>query len=281
MEENNMINSIQDTTVLSNGVRMPWLGFGTFRINEGEEVEKAVNIALETGYRSIDTAAVYANEKGVGKAIRESGIAREDIFLTTKVWNSDQGYEKTLSAFEESIKKLSTDYVDLYLIHWPVESLYKETWKALEKIYKEGRAKAVGVSNFLAHHLEDLIKECEICPMVDQVEFHPFLVQAKLLQFCKDHNIQLEAWSPLMAGAALRYLQIVEISRKYKKSSAQTILRWGLQHQVVTIPKSVHRDRIKQNAQIFDFELSEEDMSLLDSLDAGKRIGSDPDNFDF
>ena len=276
-----MINSIQDTTVLSNGVRMPWLGFGTFKINEGEEVEKAVNIALETGYRSIDTAAAYANEKGVGKAIRESGIAREDIFLTTKVWNSDQGYKKTLSAFEESIKKLSTDYVDLYLIHWPVESLYKETWKALEKIYKEGRAKAVGVSNFLVHHLEDLIKECEICPMVDQVEFHPFLVQAKLLQFCKDHNIQLEAWSPLMRGEALRYLQIVKISRKYKKSSAQTILRWGLQHQVVTIPKSVHRDRIKQNARIFDFELSEEDMSLLDSLDAGKRIGPDPDNFDF
>ncbi len=276
-----MISSINDCTVLNNGVQMPWLGFGVFKIQKGEEVEKSVTWALETGYRSIDTATIYGNERGVGKALRESGIPREEIFLTTKVWNADQREKRTLAAFEESLERLDTDYVDLYLIHWPVKGYYRETWKVMEEIYHSGRAKTVGVSNFLVHHLQDILKESNLVPAVNQVEFHPCLVQPELLNFCKEHKIQLEAWSPLMRGEILSVPEVNTLAEKYQKTSVQIVLRWDLQHEVVTIPKSVHKDRIEANTHIFDFELSDEEMTLLDALDAGRRIGPDPDNFNF
>ena len=274
-----MISSIKDCTLLNNGVEMPWLGFGTWQINDGQEVEDAVRSALEIGYRSIDTAAVYGNERGVGRAIRESGIPREDIFLTTKVWNDAQREKRTLAAFEESLKRLGTDYVDLYLIHWPVEGSSQETWQVMEEVYQSGRAKAIGVSNFLIHHLEDLLRECRIVPSVNQVEFHPLLVQPELLRFCQSHEIQVEAWSPLMSGQIFTVQAVLRLAEKYQKTQAQITLRWNLQHEVVTIPKSTHANRIAENSQIFDFELSQADMNLLDALDEGRRTGPDPDNF--
>ena len=276
-----MISSIKDCSQLNNGLKMPWLGFGVFRINDGQEVKQAVRYALEIGYRSIDTATVYRNERGVGKAILESGMPRENIFLTTKVWNDDQRGKRTLAAFEESLKRLETEYVDLYLVHWPVKGCYQETWHVMEKIYQSGRAKAIGVSNFQVHHLEDILRKCQIIPSVNQVEFHPLLVQPELLRFCQSHKIQVEAWSPLMEGQIVTELVVKKLAEKYHKTPAQIVLRWDLQHEVITIPKSTHSNRITENAQIFDFELSQSDMNLLDALDEGKRVGPDPNSFNF
>ncbi|GIM45205.1 glyoxal reductase [Collibacillus ludicampi] len=276
-----MLNRISASTVLHNGVEMPWFGLGVYQAKEGEEVEFAVKTAIAVGYRSIDTAAIYENEKGVGKAVKESGVPREELFITTKVWNSRQGYESTLAAFEESRKKLELEYLDLYLIHWPVKGKYKETWKALEKLYKDGWVRAIGVSNFQVHHLEDLLADCEIVPMVNQVEYHPLLTQKELHSFCREQKIQLEAWSPLMRGEVLKHPTVTELAAKYQKTPAQIVLRWDLQNEVVTIPKSVHEHRIKENANIFDFEISREDMERLDGLNQNKRIGPDPDNFNF
>lgn len=276
-----MINKIQDRALLNNGIKMPWLGFGVFQINDGKEAENAVRYALEIGYRSIDTASIYGNEIGVGKAIRESGIPREEIFLTTKVWNEDQRGRRIQEAFEESLRRLGTEYVDLYLIHWPVNGYYQKTWKKLEEIYQSGRIKAIGVSNFLVGHLEDILRDAKIIPAVNQVEFHPFLVQPELLKFCQTHAIQLEAWSPLMQGRIAREQAVQDLAKKYHKTPAQIVLRWDLQHEVITIPKSTHAYRIAENAHIFDFELASEDMKALDALDKGKRIGPDPDHFNF
>ncbi len=276
-----MINNINDCSILNNGLKMPWLGFGVYQIKEGNEVESSVKYALETGYRSIDTAAVYGNEAGVGKSIKESGIPRGEIFLTTKVWNEDQRKKRTLAAFEESLERLQTGYVDLYLVHWPVAGCYKDTWQEMETIYKSGRAKAIGVSNFLAPHLKDILKAGNIVPAVNQIEFHPYLVQPELLKFCRKHQIQIEAWSPLMQGHIISVTSIGEIGKKYNKSAAQITLRWNLQHGVVTIPKSVNPERILENKQVFDFELSKEDMNALDALDKGKRFGPNPANFNF
>ncbi|MCF6094635.1 aldo/keto reductase [Microaerobacter geothermalis] len=276
-----MISHISDCTVLNNGVKMPWFGLGVYKAKDGDEVIHAIKAALKAGYRSIDTAAFYENEVGVGKAVKESDIPREELFITTKVWNSSQGYDSTLAAFEESRRKLGLDYIDLYLIHWPVKGKYKDTWRALEKLYKEGYVKAIGVSNFQIHHLQDLMADSEIIPMVNQVEYHPYLTQKELHNFCKTRNIQLEAWSPLMRGQIFDHPTIQEISGKYQKTPAQVILRWDLQNEVVTIPKSVHEHRIIENADIFDFELSPEDMARIDGLNMNKRIGPDPDNFDF
>lgn len=282
MERSIEMKSLQDAATLHNGVRMPWLGLGVYKVQEGEEVIRSVRTALEIGYRHIDTAAFYENEEGVGQAIRESGIRREEIFVTTKVWNSDQGYESTLKAFHTSLKKLGFDYIDLYLVHWPVKEKYKETYKALEKLYKDGFVRAIGVSNFQIHHLEDIFADCEIKPMVNQVEFHPRLTQKELLAFCKQHQIQLEAWSPLMRGGELlNEPTLVDIAQKYNKTPAQVILRWDLQHAVVTIPKSVTPQRIAQNANIFDFTLTKEEMDAIDALNENRRIGPDPDHFDF
>lgn len=269
--------NMNSATTLHNGVKMPWLGFGTFKITEEGQVEKAVLEALKVGYRHIDTAAIYGNEEGVGKAIKESGVKREEIFLTSKVWNGDQGYDSTLKAFEASLKRLGTDYLDLYLIHWP-KPLNKETWRALEKLYKEKRVRAIGVSNFKVHHLEELLESCEIVPMVNQVEYHPQFPQTEVLEFCKKHNIQLEAWGPLMQGKIFGIPLMKELSEKYNKTISQIALRWDIQTGVVTIPKSVTPERIKENADIFDFEISQEDMERIAELNTGERIGRDPDD---
>jgi diketogulonate reductase-like aldo/keto reductase len=266
---------------LSNGVEMPWLGLGVFRSKEGPEVETAVKVALEQGYRSIDTAAVYQNEKGVGRAIVESGVPRKEIFLTTKVWNSDQGYQSTFRAFEKSLEKLGTDYIDLYLIHWPKGDLSVETWKAMEELYEQGRVRAIGVSNFLLHHLKDFLDKIRIIPMVNQYEFHPRLIQPELLKFCQEKQIQVEAWRPIMEGKVNDIPLFQELSQKYQKSPVQMVLRWNIQKDVVTIPKSVTPERIIHNADIFDFELSQEDLLKIDSLDQHARMGPDPDHINF
>lgn len=276
-----MVKSLQDMTILHNGVKMPWFGLGVYKVEEGQEVIDSVKAATKAGYRSIDTAAIYKNEEGVGKAIKEAGIPRDQLFITSKVWNSDQGYDSTIAAFNESLKKLDLDYLDLYLIHWPVKEKYKETWRALETLYKEGKIRAIGVSNFHVHHLEDLMEDAEIIPMVNQVEYHPRLTQKPLLSFCQTNNIQLEAWSPLARGRFFDDPILQELAKKYGKTPAQIILRWDLQTGVVTIPKSVHEHRIIENANIFDFELSNEDILKIDSLNKNERVGSDPDNFNF
>ncbi len=271
--------NLEDQVVLQNGVKMPRLGLGVFRSEAGQEVENAVRWALETGYRSIDTAMIYGNEAGVGKAIHESGLSRNEIFVTTKIWNTDQGYDSTLAAFETSLNLLKMEYVDLYLVHWPVKGKYKETWRAMETIYRNGRAKAIGISNFLVHHLEDLLPSVEIMPMVNQVEFHPYLQQPDLQELCKRNRIQMEAWSPIMKGKVLQVPELVALGKKYGKSAVQVTLRWILQQDIVAIPKSVHRDRIVANADLYDFELSAEDMSLIAGLDRGERVGPHPDQF--
>lgn len=280
-----MTQHVQSKTRLNNGIEMPWLGLGVFKVEEGSELVEAVKAAVKHGYRSIDTAAVYANETSVGQGIREaladSGLKREDLFVTSKVWNADLGYESTIAAYETSLKKLGLDYLDLYLIHWPVAGKYKEAWRAMEQLYKDGRVKSIGVSNFQVHHLEDLMKDAEIVPVINQVEFHPMLTQKELRDFTKQHNIQLEAWSPLMQGELLNHPLLKELADKYGKSIAQVILRWDLQHGVVTIPKSTKEHRIVENASLFDFELSQEDMDQIDGLNENRRVGPDPDNFDF
>ncbi|TWD98832.1 diketogulonate reductase-like aldo/keto reductase [Neobacillus bataviensis] len=276
-----MASSLKSTTTLNNGVEMPWLGLGVFQVKDGEEVISSVKTALEVGYRSIDTAAIYKNEEGVGQAIVESNVPREELFITTKLWNADQGYETALAAFEKSLEKLGLEYLDLYLIHWPLPSQgkYVETWRALEKLYKDGRVRAIGVSNFKVHHLEDIIANCEIKPMVNQVEYHPRFNQRELHDFCKKNGIQLEAWSPLMQGGLLDDPTLVEIAKKYNKSTAQIIIRWDIQTGVVTIPKSVKPHRIAENADIFDFELSQEDLEKINALNQDKRMFADPDDF--
>lgn len=274
------IRHITDCAVLNNGVRMPWLGLGVFKVEEGEEVISSVTMALEAGYRSIDTAAGYQNETGVGIAIKNSGIPREELFITTKLANPDQGYESTLRAFEESRRKLGVDYVDLYLIHWPGKDKYADTWRAFEKLHREGYIRAIGVSNFNIHHLETLKQSSNTIPAVNQVEFHPLLNQQELLQYCKREGIQLEAWSPIMKGN-LDLPVLTELAAKYNKTAAQIVLRWELQHGVVVIPKSVRRERIVENAGIFDFALSDEDMRAIDGLNQNRRFGPDPDTFLF
>jgi diketogulonate reductase-like aldo/keto reductase len=275
-----MIKGLNETTTLNNGVNMPWLGLGVWQVDEGREVEQSVRAALLTGYRSIDTAAAYGNETGVGKAIRESGVPRAGLFVTTKVWNADHGYDATLRAHEASLKKLGLDYVDLYLIHWPVKGKYLETWRAFETLYKDGRVRAIGVSNFQIHHLKDVLEKFPTVPAVNQVELHPLLAQKELREFCAAHGIQVEAWSPLMQGH-LNVPAITDIAKKHGKTPAQVVLRWDLQHGIVTIPKSVHEKRIRENADVFDFELSAADMAAIDALDKGHRFGPDPDNFNF
>ncbi|MCY9090307.1 glyoxal/methylglyoxal reductase [Bacillus mojavensis] len=276
-----MATSLKDTVKLHNGVEMPWFGLGVFKVENGSEATESVKAAIKNGYRSIDTAAVYKNEEGVGIGIKESGVAREELFITSKVWNEDQGYDTTLAAFEKSLERLQLDYLDLYLIHWPGKDKYKDTWRALEKLYKDGKIRAIGVSNFQVHHLEELLKDAEIKPMVNQVEFHPRLTQKELRDYCKAQGIQLEAWSPLMQGQLLDNDVLTQIAEKYNKSVAQVILRWDLQHEIVTIPKSIKEHRIIENADIFDFELSQEDMDKIDALNQDERVGPNPDELLF
>ncbi|WHY00064.1 aldo/keto reductase [Neobacillus sp. DY30] len=280
-----MTNNLQATTTLSNGVNMPWFGLGVFKVEEGPELVNAVKFAIKQGYRSIDTAAIYGNEEGVGQAIQEAineyGITRDELFITSKVWNSDLGYESTIAAYETSLEKLGLDYLDLYLVHWPVEDKYLEAWRALETLYSEGRVRAIGVSNFQVHHLEKVMKNAKTKPMVNQVEYHPRLTQAEVKTFCDNNGIQFEAWSPLMQGQLFDNPLLKELANKYNKTIAQIILRWDLQNGVVTIPKSTKERRIIENSTIFDFELTAEDMDRITSLNENHRVGPDPDNIDF
>jgi len=275
-----MINKITDTVTLNNGVRMPWLGLGVYEVEDGREVEQSVLTALQTGYKSLDTAEAYYNEEGIGAAIRKSGVPREELFVTTKVWNSNQAYEATLRAFENSRKRLGLQYIDLYLIHWPARGKYLEAWRAFEKLYKEGYVRAIGVCNCHEQHLDAIMKNYETVPMVNQVELHPLLSQQRLRDFCKEKGIQIEAWAPLIRGQ-LNVPVLLKLGEKHEKTPAQIVLRWDLQHGIVTIPKSVHDARILENADIFDFELSDGNMKEIDALNQNYRWGPNPDNFNF
>jgi diketogulonate reductase-like aldo/keto reductase len=261
---------------LNNGIEMPVLGFGTYQLGSSKETHDAVLHALKVGYRHIDTAALYDNEEEVGEALASSGIPREELFVATKLWNSDHGYDAALAAFEQSLKRLGLSYIDLYLIHWPVENLRHQTWRALERLLDEGKCRAIGVSNYMIWHLEELLANSATIPTVNQVEFSPYLYQKDLLEFCRSHDIQLEGYSPLTKGLKLDDPNLSDIASKYFRSSAQILIRWALQHELVTIPKSSKKERISENAQVFDFAISPEDMDLLNSFDQGLRTSWDP-----
>ncbi|MEU0375390.1 aldo/keto reductase [Streptomyces sp. NPDC006283] len=266
------------TVTLNNGLEIPQLGFGVFQVDD-EQTTDAVRSALEAGYRSIDTAAIYGNEAGVGRALAASGIDRGDLFVTTKLWNADQGHDSTLAAFDDSLTKLGLDYLDMYLIHWPTPArdLYLDTWRALEKLLADGRTRAIGVSNFQPAHLERLLDRSGIVPAVNQIELHPYLQQASLRAFHAEHGIATEAWSPLAQGALLQDPVLARIAQRHGRTPAQVVLRWHLQLGNVVIPKSVTPSRIRENRDVFGFTLTADDMDTLAGLDRGTRTGPDPD----
>ncbi|MGM0213284.1 hypothetical protein IGI42_000818 [Enterococcus sp. AZ109] len=265
---------------LTNGLEMPRLGLGVWRV-ENSVATDAVKWAIKADYRLIDTATIYKNEAGVGKGIKEAGVDRKDLFITTKLWNSDQGYESTHKAFNDSLERLGLEYVDLYLIHWPVEGKFSASWRAMEEIYESGRAKAIGVSNFHQHHIEELMKTAKIKPMINQIELHPTLTQVPLRDYLAEEGIAVEAWSPLGQGKILENEMLMAIGKNHGKSAAQVIIRWHLQSDIIVIPKSVHEDRIQQNFDVFDFELTDNEMKQIDEMNINERLGADPDNFDF
>ncbi|MFP4153022.1 MAG: aldo/keto reductase [Alkalispirochaeta sp.] len=271
--------NLKSTVTLNNGVEMPQFGLGVFKAISGDETANAVRWALEAGYAAIDTASFYDNEESVGRGIRESGVDRKDIFITTKCWNSEQGYDNALRAFDSSVKKLGIDYLDLYLVHWPVPSLFKETWKAFEKLYADKRVRAIGVSNFEPHHLDDLIADATVKPVVNQIEQHPYLQQNTVRGYCDAQDIRVTAWSPIARGKVLDDPVLQEIATAHGKSPVQVTLRWQIQLGIITIPKSVHKDRIVANADIFDFELSDDEMRRIAALEVGEasRLGPHPD----
>lgn len=273
--------NLSTTYELNNGTKIPAIGLGVYKAEPGKEVYEAVKSALEIGYRHIDTASLYANESDVGKAIRDSGIPREEIFVTTKVWNDEQGYEETKAAFNRSLSRLQMDYVDLYLVHWPVPGKYTETYRALEDIYREEKAKAIGVSNFLPHHLEELLQSAEITPAVNQIELHPELQQIETQEFCNKHGILVEAWAPLGKARYFDHPTLKKLAAKHTKTPAQIIIRWQFQSGIITIPKSVHKERQLENVNIFDFELTSDDIKDIELMNLEKRIGAHPDEFDY
>jgi diketogulonate reductase-like aldo/keto reductase len=272
--------SIDSTVTLNNGVEMPIFGLGVFRTEVGAETENAVKWALEDGYRAVDTAALYQNEAEVGKIVNSGIVPRDQVFVTSKVWVDNLSYEGTKRAFEESMQKLNLDYVDLYLVHWPVND-WQGAWRALEEIYEtqSGRVRAIGVSNFLEHHLEELFSIAKIRPAVNQVEFHPYLQQPNLQKFCRDNKIALTAWAPIMKGRVQDVPTLIEIGEKYGKSAVQVTLRWMLQIGVITIPKSAKQERIESNADLYDFELTDDEIQSINALDRDERIGTHPDQF--
>ncbi|AYC30207.1 aldo/keto reductase [Paenisporosarcina cavernae] len=276
-----MTLQLNSTKTLANGVEMPRLGLGVYKMTDREESIQAMTTALSHGYRAIDTATIYENEKEVGEAFRASGLKREEVFITSKVWNSDQGYDSTLKAFENSLKLLDLDYLDLYLTHWPVKEKFVDTYRAIERLYDEKLIRVPGVSNHHQHHLEELFAKANVKPMVNQIELHPRLTQFDLRNYCADNNIAVTSWSPLARGGLLEEPSLVRIGAKYGKSPAQIIIRWHLQHDLIVIPKSVTPERIKENADVYDFELSFEDMKNIDALNMNERTGSDPDNITF
>ncbi len=283
-----MKKTVTDSYVLSNGVKIPCLGFGTWQ-SPPEEAAASVRHALLAGYRHIDTAAQYGNEPDVGRGIRESGVAREEIFLTSKLWNDERGYDTTLRAFEKSLKNLGTDYLDLYLIHWPAaphrfsdwKELNGSTWRAFEKLYRDGYIRAIGISNFLPHHLKPLLETCEIVPMVNQIEIHPGMLQPEAVKASEEAGMLIEAWSPLGTGRMLKNESLIALAKKYGKSAAQLCLRWVLQHDYLPLAKSVTPSRIEENMDIFDFTISDEDMAYIDAMPYFGGSGFDPDKVDF
>ena len=268
--------SLGSRVKVNDGVEIPRLGLGVYRSKPGRETRGAVECALEIGYRHVDTARIYENEADVGAAIRASGIPRGDLFVTTKLWNADHGRKKALRACDASLEKLGLEYVDLYLVHWPVRGLRGETWEALIALHEEGKARAIGVSNYMLRHLDELLRGSRVIPAVNQVECSPFLIQAELRAFCAARGIVVEAYSPLTKGRRLHHPRLVEIARRNGRTPAQVLIRWALQHDLVALPKSVRPERIRENAQVFDFHLSAGDMQLLDSLDEGLHTGWDP-----
>lgn len=268
----------QRSVELNNGISMPRVGFGVFQV-PAEEVATPVRTALEAGYRLIDTAAAYGNEEGVGRALAQSGLDRDEIFVTTKVWNADQGFENTLAAFDRSRTLLGLDTVDLYLIHWPAPALakFKDTWRALEKLYAEGKVRAIGVSNFTTALLDELATTADVVPAVNQVELHPLLPQTDLRDFHEAHGIVTQAWSPLARGRLLEDVRLAEIAARHDVGPAQVVLRWHLQHGTTVIPKSVTPSRIAANLDVWRFELSEDELATIESLETGERVGSHPD----
>ena len=273
--------SITSTKKLHNGIEMPRFGLGVYKMDQPEEAFNSIKKALDTGYIAIDTAAFYKNEQQVGEALRASGKRREEIFITSKVWNTDQGYDETLRAFEKTLTALNTDYLDLYLTHWAVPEKFTDTYRAIERLYDEKLLQATGVSNHQIHHLEKLFATANVKPMVNQIELHPYLSQVELREFCQKNDIVITAWSPLGRGRVLQDETIAAIGQKYGKSVAQTIIRWHLQSDHVVIPKSVTPSRIEENANVFDFELTAEDMAAIDELNRNERFGSHPDHFSF
>ncbi len=261
---------------LNNGVEMPILGLGTWQIHGTEETEEAILYALDVGYRLLDTADSYGNEENIGLALRKSRTPREEIFITTKLWNSDHGYDSAIAACEKSLKRLGLSYIDLYLIHWPVKDLRSETWRAMETLLNEEKCRAIGVSNYMIWHLEELLGSSSTIPAVNQVEFNPYLYQKDLLEFCRYQNIQVEAYCPLAKGLKFGDPRLVSITGKYSKSPAQILIRWALQHGMVAIPKSSNKERIQDNTNVFDFTISSEDMGFLDSFNENLRTGWDP-----
>ena len=272
---------IRTVKKLNNGVEMPLLGLGVFR-SVDEEAAQAVKWAIEVGYRHIDTAKIYNNERSTGEGVWASGIAREDMFITTKLWNADMRKSRQMNAFEKSLKHLGTDYVDLYLIHWPVEN-FTASWKVMEEMYRSGRAKAIGVSNFLIHHLETLLSVAEVIPAVNQIETHPYLQENELIKYCENKGIAVEAYSPLggEGGDLIHDPLVLSIAQAHKKTPAQVLLRWNLERGVIVIPKSIKKERIIENAALYDFKLTDEEITMLNALERGKRYGADPDNFSF
>ena len=283
------MKGLNDGYLLRNGVSIPCVGFGTFRTPDGEICVEAVKEAIRCGYRHIDTASVYGNEVSVGKAVRDSGVDRGELFITSKLWNDDQGYDAALRAFEASLKRLGTDYLDLYLIHWPVPAAHREdwqrsnldSWRALERLYKEGRIRAIGVSNFLRHHLEPLMSQAEIPPMVNQVELHPQYPQEETVAFCRENGIVVESWGPLIQGKAFELPLLRDIAGKYGRTVAQICIRWSLQKGILPLPKSINSERIASNAQVFDFVIASEDMERMEELSALGRVGNHPDSISF
>jgi len=268
--------SIGSTARLANGVEMPRLGLGVWQAKRGGETKGAVRAALEVGYRHIDTARIYNNEEDVGAAIRESGLARSDVFVTTKLWNDDQGYDSALRACDASLARLGLDHIDLYLIHWPVANKRLDSWRALEKLLEDGKCRAIGVSNYYVRHLDEVLAHAKVVPMVNQVEQHPFLYLPKLNAKCREHGIIVEAYSPLTKGMRIDHPALVGIAREHERSPAQILIRWCLQHDLVVLPKSVRPERIRENASVFDFEISESDMKRLDALDEQLHTAWDP-----
>jgi diketogulonate reductase-like aldo/keto reductase len=272
--------NINTKAKLNNGVEIPYFGLGTYNILGRKDVERVIHFALDIGYRLIDTATAYYNEEEIGRIIKSSTIPREEIFITTKLDNPDHGYESTLKAFEKSLKRLDCGYIDLYLIHWPINKKRNESWKAMEKLYDRGICKSIGVSNYTIRHLEELFNNSSIVPVVNQVEFNPFVYESELLNFCNEHGILLEAYTPIARGRRFDHAALKKITIKHKKTSAQVMLRWSLQHNIVVIPKSSNEKRLKENANIFDFSLDENDMKILNTLDENLRASADPHKID-